>query len=103
MQQPNSTALGHQGGWVGLIALLIALVIVALLAQTVLKSYGFLAGPEPPAKAGPRSPGPAAAAAGDPTSAPPAPTNPIERARGLEQQVQRDARDLGKRIDEQTK
>jgi hypothetical protein len=38
----------------------------------------------------------------DPTSAPATPTTAIERARGLEQQLQRDAQDQAKRIDEQT-
>lgn len=90
----------RQRGWLGLIAILIALVIVAVLAQKLLKTYGLVPGSEAPAQAGLRGPGPAA---GDPTSATPAPTNPIERARGLEQQVQRDAQELGKRIDEQTK
>jgi hypothetical protein len=33
----------------------------------------------------------------------PAPTAPIERARGVEQQLQRDAQDLARRVDEATK
>jgi len=90
----------RQRGWLGLIAILIALVIVALLAQKLLKTYGLVPGAETSAPAGLRGPG---SAAGDPTNATPAPTNPIARARGLEQQVQRDAQDIGKRIDEQTK
>ena len=89
-----------QRGWIGLIAILIALVIVALLAQTVLKTYGLLPGAET-AKGGPRGPGVAGSAEVDPTAATPAPTTPIERARGLEQQLQRDADERGKRIDEQ--
>jgi hypothetical protein len=93
----------RERGWVGLIALLIALVIVAMLAQTVLKTYGLLPGAETSAKAGSRVPGAAAPAEIDPTAATPAPNTPIERARGLEQQVQRDAQELGKRVDEQTK
>jgi hypothetical protein len=93
----------RQRGWLGLIAILIALVIVALLAQKLLKTYGLVPGAESSAQAGPRGAGSAAPSAGDATSATPAPRNPIERARGLEQQVQRDAQDLGKRLDEQTK
>jgi hypothetical protein len=93
----------RQRGWLGLIAILIALVIVAVLAQRLLRTYGLVPGAETSAQAGPRGPGPAAPAAGDATAVAPAPTNPIERARGLEQQVQRDAQELGKRIDEQTK
>jgi cytochrome c-type biogenesis protein CcmH/NrfG len=93
----------RQRGWLGLIAILIALVIVAVLAQKLLKTYGLVPGSDAPAQAGLRGPGLAAPAEGDATGAPPAPTNPIERSRGLEQQVQRDAQDLGKRVDEQTK
>jgi hypothetical protein len=91
----------NQQGWVGLIAILIALVIVALLAQTLLKSSGLL-GAGAPAKVGP-GPGPAAPVAGDSAAAPAAPTTPIERARGLEQQVKRDADEQARRIDDQTK
>ena len=82
-----------------MIAILIALVIVAVLAQTLLKSSGLL-GSGAPAKADTRVPGPAAP---DSAAAPAVPTTPIERARGLEQQVQRDAQEQGRRIDEQTK
>jgi len=83
-----------------LIAILIALVIVAVLAQTVLKTNGLMPGTGTSAGAGPRGPGAAAPAEVDPGAAPRA---PIERARGLEQQLQRDAQELGKRVDEQTK
>jgi hypothetical protein len=96
-------AFDRQRGWVGLIAILIALAIIAVLAQTVLKTYGLVPGAGTSAKAGPRGPGVAAPAEVDPTAATPAPSTPIDRARGLEQQVQRDAQDLGRRIDEQTK
>jgi cytochrome c-type biogenesis protein CcmH/NrfG len=97
------SAFDRERGWFGLIAILVALVIVAVLAQTALKTYGLLPGAETSAKAGPRGPGVAAPAEVDPTTATPAPNTPIERAHGLEQQVQRDAQELGKRIDEQTK
>jgi Tfp pilus assembly protein PilE len=93
----------RQRGWLGLVALLIALVIVAVLAQTVLRSYGMLGGGDRTATARARAPGAAAPAEGDATQATPSITAPIERARGLEQQVQRDAQDLDRRIDEQTK
>jgi hypothetical protein len=96
-------AVDRQRGWIGLIAILIALVIVAVLAQTVLRTYGLMPGAETSARSGARGPGVAAPAEVDPTAATPAPRNPIERARGLEQQVQRDAQELGKRADEQTK
>jgi hypothetical protein len=93
----------RQRGWVGLIVILIALVIVALLAQKALKSYGLLPGADETTAAGNRVP-PAASPAGvDPTSVPATPAATIQRARGLEQQLQREAEDQGKRIDEQSK
>ena len=102
-RRPVPQLTHRQRGWLGLVAILIALVIVALLAQTVLKTYGLLPGAETSAKAGPRGPGVAGSAEVDPAAATPAPSTPIERARGLEQQLQRDARDLGRRVDEQAK
>jgi hypothetical protein len=88
-------------GWIGLIGILIALVIVAVLAQTVLRSYGLLGSGDRTA-AGPRTPA-SVTPAGEPRPAAPAVMAPIEKAKGLEQQVQHDARDLDKRIEEQTK
>jgi cytochrome c-type biogenesis protein CcmH/NrfG len=93
----------RQRGWIGLIGLLIALVIVALLAQTVLKTYGLLPVPDAAVKAGPRGVGAVGLAPADPAVATPAAATPIERARGMEQQVQRDAQDLARRIDESAK
>jgi hypothetical protein len=93
----------RQRGWIGLVGLLIALVIVAFLAQTVLKTYGLLPGPDAEVKAGPRGVGAVGPAPLDPTVATPAPTGPIERARGVEQQLQRDAQDLARRVDESTR
>jgi len=93
------TAAQRQRGWIGLIGLLIALVLVALLAQTVLKTYGLLPGSDAAANAGPRGVGAVGPAPADPTVAAP----PIERARGVEQQLQRDAQDLARRIDESAK
>ena len=93
----------RQRGWIGLIGLLIALVMVALLAQTVLKTYGLLPGRDAEVKAGLRGVGAVGPAPLDPTVATPAPTDPIERARGVEQQLQRDAQDLARRIDESAK
>jgi hypothetical protein len=104
MSRPDAAPLRlRQTGWLGLIAILIALVIVALLAQTVLKTYGLVPGAETSGKAGSRVPGVAGTAEVDPAAATRAPTTPIERARGLEQQLQRDADERGKRMDEQTK
>ena len=83
----------------GLVAILIALVIVAFVAERALKGYGLLPGPDQATHAGTRMPPAANQADIDPTSVP---ATAIERARGLEQQMQRDAQDQAKRIDEQT-
>ena len=86
-----------QRGWIGLVGLLVALVIVAVLAQTVLKSYGLVGGADRVAR------GSAAQPASSDAARPAAAPNPMERARSLERDVQRDAQDLSQRIDEQTK
>ena len=97
------SAAQPQRGWIGIVGLLIALVIVALLAQMVLKTYGLLPGSDAAANAGPRGVGAVGPAPADPTVAAPAAATPIERARGVEQQLQRDAQDLARRIDESAK
>ena len=97
----------HQRGWVGIVVLLLALVIVAVIAQTVIKQYGLLGGLDQrlqtarPGEA-PRAPGAVAPAAIDPTTTP-VPANALERARGLESVVQKQAQDLGKEIDDAAK
>jgi len=92
-----------QRGWVGLVGIFIALVIVAVLAQTVLRSYGLLGGAQSAASSGSRSPASVAPASTESARSTPAVTAPLEKARGLEQQIQQDARDLDRRIDDQTK
>jgi hypothetical protein len=87
-----------------MIVLLVAIVIVALLAQTALKQYGLLSAKATAAKPGDAARGLSVAPAPTDASTGVAPaTAPMERARELEQQVQRDAQDLSRRIDEQTK
>ena len=94
----------RQRGWVGLIVLLIALVIVGLLSQKLLKQMGLFSEDRVTTKtAGPRGPGPASAAPIDATGATPVPGNVVERARGLESSLQQQTQDLGQRIDSQTK
>ena len=83
--------------------ILIALLIVALVAERALKGYGLLPGSDEASHAGKRLPPAASPAPVDPTSVPATPAATIERARGLEQQVQRDAQAIDKRIDESTK
>jgi hypothetical protein len=99
---------GRQRGWVGIIVLLLALLIVAVLAQTVLKQSGLLGGFDqrsPSARPGEtaRGPGVIAPAPIDATMATPTPANALERARGLESEMQQQARDRSKDIDDAAK
>jgi len=88
-----------------MVVLLVALVIVALLAQSALRQYGLLGGAPPAGKSADaeRVPGGAAPASPDPSTAALPPRAPMERARAVEQTVQQGAQDLSRRIDEQTK
>lgn len=96
-----------QRGWLGLIGLLLALVIVAVLAQKALRTYGILPGEEPATKAagerGPRGPGEVSPAPMDATVVTPTPRAAIERARGLENSIQEQANEINKRMDETAK
>ena len=71
--------IGRQGGWVGLIVILLALAIVAWLSKDALKQYGLMSGVGTPAKTAPaaervRGPGVGVTEASpDLTSAAPAP------------------------------
>ncbi|MFO1317749.1 MAG: hypothetical protein U1F58_19305 [Burkholderiales bacterium] len=80
----------REGGWVGMIVLLLAILVVAWLAKDALKSYGLMA----PATTtvttkagtpGERARAPAAVDASGATveSAAPVPTAPMDRARGV--------------------
>ncbi len=88
--------IGRQGGWIGLIVILLAVVIVGLLAKDALRQYGLVPGAAAPMEAG--SPGERArapAASGidavDVGTVQVAPTAPMDRARGLEESVKRQA------------
>ena len=91
----------RQRGWVGLVALLLALVIVAVLAQTALKQYGVLA--PVGAQAVKTSARGQPDGSGQLDSATTAPRNAIERARGVENMVRKQADDMGKQIDDTAK
>jgi len=80
-------------GWVGLLLLLVALVIVAFAARTALKQYGLVpdAGKTVQASAPPRSAAEAAAIT---------PGNALEQARGVQDMVKQGAIDQEKRIDD---
>ena len=100
----NVSLRAGQRGWIGLIVLLIALLIVAMLTQTLLKQSGLLSGSTASSKFdNPRSAGEAGPAPLDAGSVTPAPTRSLERARDMERQVQQQAQDMGKQIDDATK
>jgi hypothetical protein len=99
--------IGRQGGWVGLIVILLAMVIVAWLAKDALKEYGLLADvekqPKPTADSV-RGPGVGVTGAGpDATTVTPAPINALERARGVQDMVREQAVEQSKRIDDGTR
>ena len=79
-------ARARQRGWAAVITLLVALLIVAVLAGTILKQQG------PPAATG-------AARVDAEVDA----SRPMERARALEQSVKEQAADRDKRIDDAAK
>ena len=69
-----------QRGWIGLVALLLALLVVAWLGKSALTSYGLTARPPP-------APGAT-------------PTDPRERARAVEQTVIDRARETARQIEQ---
>jgi hypothetical protein len=84
--------------------MLVALVVVAVLAKDALKQYGLLPGNGTAAKAGTpgeraRAPGAAGADALGIDAAPGAPANALERARGVEDMVKRQADERSTRLD----
>lgn len=97
----------RQGGWVGLIVILLALLIVAWLSKDALKQYGLLGDMEKqprPAADSVRGPGIGVTqAAPDVTTATPAPMEALQRARGLESAVKEQAAENARRIDDGTK
>ena len=95
-----------QRGWVGLIVILVALVIVAVLAREALEQYGLASG-APATRSGTpveraRSPGAGGVAAFDPGAAPASPASAIERARGVEDTLMRQAEERAMREDAAT-
>jgi hypothetical protein len=88
----------RQRGWVGLIVLVVALVIVGMLVKTVLKDYGLTGNTGPASKATAVD-----SVSHDVTTTEVTPRNALERARGLESAVQQQAADQAKRIDDALK
>jgi hypothetical protein len=87
-----------QQGWVGLIGLLIALLIVAWLSRTLIARL--LPAPVTVHAGDSRVPGGQAPAPLDTNSASPNPRVELERAKGLQAEVQQQAADNEKRIEE---
>ena len=101
--------IDRQGGWVGLVVVLLALVIVAWLSLDALKQYGLSSGmqKQPAAASASERVGGAgigvSGVAPDVSTATPAPLNALERARGVEGMVKEQAAEQSRRIDEATK
>jgi len=92
--------IGRQGGWVGMIVLLLALSIVAYLAKDALVKYGLMSGLGTNATTGAPGERTGSAAAGavektDPTAATPTPANALERARSLEGTLKQESEKRG--------
>jgi hypothetical protein len=106
-RHPRHHRIGRQGGWVGLIVILLAMVIVAWLAKDALKEYGLLADVEKQHKStagSVRGPGVGVTGAGpDATTVVPAPINALEKARGVQDMVREQADEQSRRIDAGTR
>ena len=92
-----------QRGWVGMIVMLVAVLIIAVLASTALKRYGLLQPGGDAVTTIHKSPTPAAEAASDPVTSTPNYSTAIERARGVEATVQQQANELNRKIDDTAK
>jgi len=80
LRTPCAAARGRQGGWIGLLALLVALAIVGALALNALKGYGVASKPARPAPGAP-------------------PSDPRERAKAVEQTVIEQARETARQVE----
>ena len=97
---------GRQGGWVGMIVLLLALVIVAWLSKDALKKYGLMSGMEkvPATAQGVRGPGAGVTGvAPDVSTVAPTPIEALDKARDLQNAVRQQAAEQAKRVDDGTK
>lgn len=84
----------RQRGWVGLVLILLALVIVAFSARTALKAYGLFDDADKPKHAA--APGATEAE----QAAAMTPRNALERAKGVQDMVKQGAIEQEKRIDD---
>ena len=98
----NVAGPGSQRGWIGLVVILLALVVVAWLARDALRAYGLSGAASARPGAERLVPG-AVSGEMETRSAPAAPATPLERARGVEATLQRDADERARRIDDAAK
>lgn len=105
-----ATPPGRQRGWVGLIVLLLAVLIVGILARSVLKQYGLFDDGIVVSKqrvplgstagaSGAALPSSVEASGLTTGSAAPPPPNVLDQARDMGATMQRQADDIGKRMD----
>ena len=101
--------IGRQRGWVGLIVVLLAVLIVAWLAKDALRDYGLLPAPDEEASEAreptglQRSPTPAAVSESPPGGASTTYRAPLERARNVESTVTRGAEAQARRVEDATR
>ena len=92
---------GRERGALGLVVILVALVVVALLAAQALKRYGLA--PQASKAASPgeraRAPGAVSVEAIDVDSAPTTPAGALERARGVEDMLKRQVDERAAQMD----
>lgn len=92
----------RQRGWFGMVGLLVALVIAALLGKTLLQQMGLLAGARLPQSAGRSAVSPAGEAPIDPTLAVPSTTAPLDRARGVEGALQQQVQTMNRKAERES-
>jgi hypothetical protein len=98
------TLPARQRGWAGIVMILVALVIVAIVAKEALKGYGLAPGAAATMKAGTpaeraRMPGAMSGEVLDIGAATSTPASALERARGVEAMVKRQAAEREARPD----
>jgi predicted lipid-binding transport protein (Tim44 family) len=89
----------RQGGWAGLIGLLIVLAVVLVLGRIVLQQMGMLGARSAPASTPLSRQSATDASSAQGASSAPSFTAPIERARGLDAVVQQQARDAAAQLE----
>jgi hypothetical protein len=92
----------RQRGWVGIIALLLVVCVVAVMASTLLKSL-MPSGKSSADRSAPRVPAGGLDPVDSASATAPPPGDALERARGVQDAVREQAADLQKRIDAQDK